>query len=278
VRRAIGLIVLAALVTACGDLAASTSVGAAPTPCEIAQRNDAQLGPARLVARFSLTAAELVAWEESPSRGSHAGFGWGPARSLDPTAPVFVCFFDGQFTFRGPLPPGATEPTATRSRVIIAADGSVIEQQGGSEASLPLMAPVVPSPWPTLDTRPPGPLLIVASRTTPIASSEIADLLTRAGVPSHIAARGPARVLYGASDVDVLSVDDPGIAGAAIYRYSTVARARDALRLDVVQNPARGTVLFMARPYFIALGDTLVSIAATDENVAMKMITALQLP
>jgi len=70
----------------------------------------------------------------------------------------------------------------------------------------------------------------------------------------------------------------PAVVGAAIYRYPTVAAARGALRLDVVQDPTPGTVDFIAAPYFVAIGNTLVSFAASDANAAVRIIAILQQP
>jgi hypothetical protein len=264
---------------ACGDLG-STTVGAALSPCASAQRDAIYLRTARLVATFELTAAELAAWDESPAMGSHAGPGMSPARSLDPAARLFACYFDGDITFSGPLPPGASPPIAERALLIVGAQGGVVETRGGTIVGLPLGRPTAATPWPTVGARVRPPILVDASwRTTPITSAEIAALLTASGVPSRILPHPAARMLlYGAVDVDPLAIDDPAVVGAAIYRYPTVAAARGALRLDVVQDPARGTVEFITTPYFVAIGNTLVSFAASDSNAAVRIIAILQEP
>jgi hypothetical protein len=120
---------------------------------------------------------------------------------------------------------------------------------------------------------------LATSRTSPIASSEIVALLTTAGLPSRISPPAPARLLlYNATGLDLLAIDHPAIRGADIYRYPSVAAANAAFHLDAIQNPARGTVTFMARPHFIGLGDTIVSFVTDDEAVAARIIAALTQP
>ena len=234
---------------------------------------------ARLVATFQITAADLAAWDESPTAfgGSHAGPGMSPARSMSPSAAIFACYFDGPITLRAHPPEGGSNPTVARALVIIDGSGSTLELRGGTEVSLPLVRPAAPSPtpWPTVAAFAPTATL-ATWRTTPISSTEIAALLTAAGLQTRISPPAPARaLLYNSTDLDLLSIDDPAIRGAVIHRYPSVAAANAAFHLDALQNPAHGTVTFIARPHFIGLGDTIVSIATDDEALAARVIAAL---
>jgi hypothetical protein len=266
---------------ACGDLA-SGRVEAAPSPCESAQLHELRGGTARLVATFQITPADLAAWDENPPLGgSRAGPGLSPARSMSPSAVIFACYFDGPVTLTNAHPPrGGSPPTVARVLVIVDEAGSTLEVRGGTKESLPLvsLAGAAATPWPTVAA--PVPTAVFATwRTGPIASSEIAALLTGAGLPSRISPPAPARLLlYGATDLDLLGIDDPAIRGAVIYRYPSVAAANAAFHLDAIQNPARGTVTFMARPHFVGLGDTIVSFVTDDEAVAAHIIAALSRP
>jgi len=236
---------------------------------------------ARLVATFQITAADLAAWDENPA-GSHAGPGMSPARSMSVSAAIFACYFDGPITLTNAHPPqGGSPPTVARVLVIVDESGGTLEVRGGTEQSLPLVRPSAPSPlptpWPTVAAFAPT-AIFATSRTSPIASAEIVALLTTAGVPSRIRPPAARLLLYNATDIDLLAIDDPAIRGAAIYRYPSVAAANVAFHLEAIQNPARGTVTFMARPHFIGLGDTIVSFATDDEAITARIIAALTQP
>jgi hypothetical protein len=268
--------------SACGDLATGQA-GAAPSRCDTALLRALPGETARLVASFENTAAELAAWDESggPSGGSRAGPGMSPARALPPTAPIFTCYFDGPVTLTIAHPPqGGSPPTAARVLLVLDESGTILEVRGGTKESLPLVSLAAPSPAVQTAPAAPAPRTVLATwRTTPIASSEIAALLTRAGLPSRIPPPAPARaLLYGSTDLDLLAIDDPAIKGATIYRYPSVAAANAAFLLEPIQNPAGGTVMYMWKPHFIGIGDTIVAIATDDDAVAARVIAALARP
>jgi hypothetical protein len=164
-----------------------------------------------------------------------------------------------------------------RVLLIVDESGGTLEVRGGRKKFLPLVGLAAASP--TTQPTPPAsaPRAVLATwRTTPIASSEIASLLTGAGLPSRISPPAPARLLlYGSTDVDLLAIDDPAISGATIYRYPSVAAAIAAFHFDAIQNPAGGTVSFLAKPHFIGLGDTIIGVATNDDAVAARVIAAL---
>jgi hypothetical protein len=265
--------------SACGDHAASQAA-ATPSRCDTARMHELPGSTAPLVASFQNTAAELATWDETGavSGGSHAGPGMSPARALPPTAAIFSCYFEGPITLTNSHPPqGGSPPTVARVLLIVDEAGSTLEVRGGAKESLPLVSLAARSPVMQTIPTPPAPRAVLATwRTTTIASSEIASLLTRAGLPSRISPPAPARLLlYGSTDLDLLAIDDPGIIGATIYRYPSVAAANVAFHEDPIQNPAGGTVTYMAKPHFIGLGDTIVALATDDEAAVARVIAAL---
>jgi hypothetical protein len=54
-----------------------------------------------------------------------------------------------------------------------------------------------------------------------------------------------------------------------------VSAAAAAFQSVPVQHPERGTVDFIAKPYFVAIGDAIVNIATNDNSVAAQVIAAL---
>jgi hypothetical protein len=268
--------------TACGDLATGQA-GAAPSRCDTARMHELPGSTAPVVASFQNTAAELAAWDESGgvTGGSRAGPGMSPARALPPTAAIFSCYFDGPITLTNSHPPqGGSPPTVARVLLIVDEAGSTLEVRGGTKESLPLVSLAAPSPVVQPTSAASVPRAVLATwRTTPIASSEIASLLTNAGLPSRIPPPAPARaLLYGSTDLDLLAIDEPAIKGATIYRYPSVAAANAAFLLEPIQNPAGGTVMYMWKPHFIGIGDTIVAIATDDDAVAARVIAALVRP
>jgi hypothetical protein len=104
---------------------------------------------ARLVAVFESTALEIAAWQESGLMPGHAraGQGLSPMRSHAISESVASCYFDGTFTWRGPMPapqpgtPSAAPDTFERLLLIIDSTGNGIGSLGGSKAMLPLVRP-----------------------------------------------------------------------------------------------------------------------------------------
>ena len=114
------------------------------------------------------------------------------------------------------------------------------------------------------------------SRTGPVSTAEIVERLNAAGLASHISPPASSRLLlFNATDQDLVTVEEPAIRGFVVYRYPSVAAATSAFRLDAVQDPGRGTVDYVAKPYFVGIGDALVVFATNDEAVARRVIAAL---
>jgi len=138
---------------------------------------------------------------------------------------------------------------------------------------------VVPSPKATLPASVGTPTLAAAtegSRRGPVSTAEIVARLNAAGVGSRISSPAPSRLLlFNATDEDLVTVDESAIKGFVVYRYPSVAAAASAFRLDAVQDPGRGTVSYVAKPYFVGIGDALVVFATNDEALARRVIAAL---
>src|SRR5688500_12744908 len=96
-----------------------------------------------LVAAYESTAQEISLWMESGNvpGGGRAGPGQAPTRSLPPSESIASCYFDGTFTYRGPLPPGATPPRFERMLFLIDGSGVPILTMGGPRHLFPLVRP-----------------------------------------------------------------------------------------------------------------------------------------
>lgn len=104
---------------------------------------DGKLGSARLVAAFESTAGVVADWVENtvyPDAPHVASSEW---RRLAPTAPAYVCYFDGQFaTPGGPYSPGASVPPLVgRALILIDSSGT---QRGPSKYGPSDSIPVAP--------------------------------------------------------------------------------------------------------------------------------------
>jgi hypothetical protein len=278
------LLVLACVVLgACGDLrGAAGGASSSPTTPSCAGALDRSVfagSQATLIASYQLTAAEGAAWEESDGHPSgHAGPGKAPLRDYPPNAPIALCYFEGTLRFNGSVPYGAAMPSPTQGRalLVVGPDGRVPEQIGGTPTSLPAVRPTAP-PGPSVSLHDRSPVAVHAAwRTTPIASSEIIGLLNSAGIPSRLLPPAPARLLlFNASDLDLVGIDDPAIRGSVIYRFPDVASAERGLGAAAMPG---GTVDWVAKPYFVQIGDALVNFATDDADAATRLIAALQTP
>jgi len=122
------------------------SVGGSTPIGDISARSacDGKLGSARLVAAFESTAGVVADWVENvayPDAPHVVSSDW---RRLAPSAPAYVCYFDGQFNAPGGGPaPGASIPPLL-GRALILIDGSGTQlgpSKYGPSESLPLARP-----------------------------------------------------------------------------------------------------------------------------------------
>jgi len=140
-----------ALLTSCGGLQAETkwtasSVTQPPSPstrCETLLRSRLAGDQVTLVAAYESTASEVALWMESGwiPGGGRAGPGQAPTRSLPPSESIASCYFDGRFTFRGPLPPGAVPPHFERMLFLLDGAGHEVAEFGGARQLYPLVRP-----------------------------------------------------------------------------------------------------------------------------------------
>ncbi len=146
---ATGLFLSAVALAGCGTAAdqpeaAALAQQATPaTRCEALQARRLSADHVQLVAAFESTALEIAAWQESGliPGGSHAGAGQSPVRSYPPAERIASCYFDGTFTFRGPLPEGATPPVFERMLLLVDGAGQIIQESGGTKKLWPLVRP-----------------------------------------------------------------------------------------------------------------------------------------
>jgi hypothetical protein len=281
--RLLFVLVVCLVLGACGDLSAgaggASSSPSGPSCAGALDRSVFGGSKATVVASYELTAAEGAAWEESDGHpGGHAGQGMAPLRAYPPNALVTLCYFDGELLFNGSLPYGAAKPSPTQGRalLVVGPDGRVPEQIGGTPSTLPAVRPTS-TPGPSVSLHDRSPVAIDAAwRTTPITSTEIVALLNSAGIPSRLLPPAPARLLlFGASDLDLVGMDDSAIAGSVIYRFSDIASAKAGLHNAAAPG---GTVDWVAKPYFVLIGDALVNFATDDTGAATRIIAALQTP
>jgi hypothetical protein len=121
------------------SLGGSTPIG------DISARSacDGKLGSARLVAAFESTAGVVADWVENvayPDAPHVVSSDW---RRLAPSAPAYVCYFDGQFNAPGGPAPGASIPPLL-GRALILIDSSGMQlgpAKYGPSDSLPLARP-----------------------------------------------------------------------------------------------------------------------------------------
>jgi hypothetical protein len=111
--------------------------------CEALQARRLAGDPVQLVAAFESTSLEIAAWQESGlvPGGGRAGAGQSPLRSYPPAQSIASCYFDGTFTFRGPLPQGATPPVFERMLFLVDGAGQIIQEAGGTKQLFPLVRP-----------------------------------------------------------------------------------------------------------------------------------------
>jgi hypothetical protein len=151
IRMVTTMLGVVAVLTACGGYQTGTpttvsSVGqpqSASSRCEAFRQSELAGDPVTLVAAYESTALEISEWLESGKipGGGRAGAGKAPTRSLPLTLIIASCYFDGSFTFRGPLPRGAEPPHAERMLFLLDGAGSPIASIGGTRQLYPLVRP-----------------------------------------------------------------------------------------------------------------------------------------
>ena len=111
--------------------------------CEAVQSGPLAGDSVQLVAVFESTALEIAVWQESGRvpGGGRAGSGQSPLRSYPQNESIASCYFDGTFTFRWPLPQGATPPVFERMLILVDGAGQIISESGGTKSLYPLVRP-----------------------------------------------------------------------------------------------------------------------------------------
>jgi len=150
-RVAIAIFGTLALLTSCGrpDTATLTTIDSVAAPPSVSSRCEALLGGrlagdhVTLVAAYESTGIEIALWMESGRvpGGGRAGPGQVLTRSLPAGETIASCYFDGAFTFRGPLPNGAVPPRLERMLFLVDPAGIVLAEMGGTRQLYPLVRP-----------------------------------------------------------------------------------------------------------------------------------------
>ena len=140
-----------AFLARCGgqDVASPTIPDATASPQSVTSRCGALLqqrlaGDAvTLVAAYESTGTEIALWMESGRipGGGRAGPGQVLTRSLPVGQTIASCYFDGTFTFRGPLPKDAVSPRLERMLFLLDPAGMVLAEMGGTRQLYPLVRP-----------------------------------------------------------------------------------------------------------------------------------------
>ena len=96
-----------------------------------------------LVAAYESTGTEIALWMESGRipGGGRAGPGQVLTRSLPVGQTIASCYFDGTFTFRGPLPKDAVPPRLERMLFLLDPAEMVLAEMGGTRQLYPLVRP-----------------------------------------------------------------------------------------------------------------------------------------
>lgn len=136
---------------------------------------------------------------------------------------------------------------------------------------------------PPISTHGPAPIHRTANvapwATAHVPTDTIIALLARAGITARVSPPAPAKaLLFNATDLELVAVDDRAVAGFVIYRYRDVAAAASAYQLPLVHDPTRGTISWVATPRFVLMGDALVSYATDDEAAHERVARALVYP
>jgi hypothetical protein len=150
-RLAIVLFGTLALLTSCGRPEAETPTTIDPValPRTVSSRCESLLlgrlagDQVTLVAAYESTGTEIALWMESGRvpGGGRAGPGQVLTRSLPAGETIASCYFDGTFTFRGPVPKGAVPPRPERMLFLIDPAGVVLAEMGGTRQLYPLVRP-----------------------------------------------------------------------------------------------------------------------------------------
>ncbi|MGH2378079.1 MAG: hypothetical protein ACRDGT_06340 [Candidatus Limnocylindria bacterium] len=154
----------------------------------------------------------------------------------------------------------------------------VVQAQGSRVATSPN-----PTPAASQDgtTRPAGPPTAtrVSWNAGHVTGEHIATLLERAGLGGRVLPPAPATLLlFNAEALDLVGVDDASVKGLSVYRYGDAQRAENAFALPPVQDPMHSTISWVAKPYFVLVGDAIVNFGTDDAGAAGRLIDALTNP
>lgn len=143
-----------------------------------------------------------------------------------------------------------------------------------------LPGPVAAPPSPVGGTPGPAPIHhtanVAAWATAHLPTDTILALLTRAGISGRLSPPAPAKMLlFNATDLELVAVDDRAVRGFVIYRYRDVAAAASAYHL--VHNSTRLQISWVAKPRFVLIGDALVNYV-TDDDAAHERIARARVP
>ena len=150
-RVTIAILGTLALLTSCGraETKMLMTIDSAALPPSVSSRCEALLGgrlagdQVTLVAAYESTGTEIALWMESGliPGGGRAGPDQVLTRSLPAGQTIASCYFDGVFTFRGPLPEGAVPPRLERMLFLVDPAGIVLAEMGGTRQLYPLVRP-----------------------------------------------------------------------------------------------------------------------------------------
>lgn len=120
---------------------------------------------------------------------------------------------------------------------------------------------------------------IAAWATGHVPTGTILTLLARGGIDARVSPPAPAKaLLFNATDLELVAVNDGAVRGFVIYRYRDAAAAATAYRLPLVHDPTRGTISWVAKARFVLMGDALVSYGMDDDAAHERIARALVYP
>lgn len=112
-----------------------------------------------------------------------------------------------------------------------------------------------------------------------VPTDTILALLARAGLTARVSPPAPAKaLLFNATDLELVAIDDRAVAGFVIYRYRDAAAAAAAYQLSIVRDPTRGTISWRAKPRFVLIGDALVNYVTNDDAAHERIARSLVYP
>ena len=161
--------------------------------------------------------------------------------------------------------------------VIAAVTGGLALRRDGD-----VTAPTLPSASPGA-SRTPGSIHqtanVAAWATGHVPTGTILMLLGRTGLDARLSPPAPAKaLLFNASDLELVAVDDSTVRGFVIYRYRDAVAASTAYQLPLIHDPNAGTISWVARPRFVLIGDALVNYGTDDDATHERIARALVYP